>query len=175
MTRRRTSRGSGKTQRRYWDGLQFPSTAIPTTRLILVLVDAVASEFMDRTVVSVRGFLNYHATGSDSDNGIVRVASKLVGARFIDAGTIAEDVQPIDTHEEDIATRQLWTHSCVLAGSPAGAEFRASGAGILNLEINVKVKIRMTPDGKMRLVLIIEADVPNRALVAGYLRVLTVR
>jgi len=172
MTRRRTGRGSGAKKRTqtYWAGIQFPTTAITTGRLINVLVDKTVGEFMSRTIVSVRGWITYANHGSDSVNGPVRVASKLGLVDANDAGTLNE-FQPLDTDQEDIARRQLWTYSTIIPQT----ELNAGEGRVIQVEINVKVKIKLPPTGKALFVMVHSADITNRAVIAGYLRALTVR
>jgi len=168
MTGRRISRGRKKTHY-YWDGLQWPETTLGSSRVILILVGTTATEFMGRTLVSVRGYLSFLSLATANP---VRVASKLVLIELNDAGTITSDVFPIDTHEEDISWRQLWSYSNLLSEAPTAGNSILAGAQI---EINVKVKIKLPNDGKHALALISQADVASSCSFAGYLRCLTAR
>jgi len=173
----RTSRrrsGGRSAKRRYWSGLQWPETAIPATtaKLGLVLIDRTTSERMDRTMVAIRGFITLQNGGLNADTTTVNVLSKIMLVRLNDAGDIPSDYQPIDTHQEDISDRQCWSHQVALAASGTNLEIENPQ---LTIEINVKVKWRIPPDGKHAMILMQQADLTLCAISSGYLRALTVR
>ena len=164
---RRFLKSGGRKAGFYWDGLQVPSTNVTTAGVVNVIVDTTAQEFMPATVVSVRGFLNLTADGSDAANGRVRIAAKIMYVEVNDAQVMTGDHNAIDTHEEDIAQRQLWSYSSLLPANQSGG-----AAAFENVELNVKTSIRMEPHGKKLLVLLLQSDVANRARFALYSRVL---
>ncbi len=168
------SRKRGGKKRTYWGGIQFPPTAIPVAagRLIQVVLSAQAVEFMSRTAVRIRGWVTYANTGADADLGIVGIISKLQLVRLDDAGAVPVDYQPIDTHEEDIADRQGWTYSTVLAAAPVLLNIEGPQQTV---ELDIKAKFRMPSDGKHVLVMMTQARSVNRGTMAGYIRCLTVR
>ncbi len=125
---------------------------------------------MSRTGVSIRGWLTYSNSGSAADIGQVRVVSKILVASLLDSGGVSDDTKAIDTHEEDIAWRQLWTYSTLLESPAVILEGRN-----LTIEVNVKVKFKLPNDGKHALVMMTQSDVVNRATLTGYLRVLAQR
>jgi len=170
MTGRRTSRGKSR-RTYYWDGLQWPSTAVPSGQVVLFLVDPTAQEFMPATLVRIRGHASFAHHGSLADSAASRLVAKIMYVELDDAGTMTGDHAGIDTHEEDIAIRQLWTYSTILGGNnaAAGAEFRGPE---ITIEIDVKVKIRFEPSGKKALVMLIDSDATNHWNTAGYLRCL---
>lgn len=172
MTRRRTSHGGSRRKKLayYWDGVQFPPTLVTTARLFSVLVDRVDSEDRGRVLQTIRGYLTYQNGGTDAQNGAVRVVSKIMMFNLNDAGAVTDDTGAIDTQEEDIALRQLWTYSTVL---PGALGLPADSLPV-TIEIEVKVKIVIPPNGKVNVALMTAADVTNRCLLSGYLRALVV-
>ena len=156
-------RGRGKKRGYYWDGLQFSTTALDTTDIALVLVDATAQEFMPATLLRIRGHLSvrsFHATSN------VAVRMKLLYVEVNDAGTMTGDHSATDTHEEDIAIRQLYTNNLHM---PALDE---NGSTIHNFEVDVKAKLKLEPSGKKLLVLLVDASTTSSAVISGYLRCL---
>ena len=156
----------------YWDGLQWPATAVPAgpAQTILVLVDSTAQEFMPATLVRIRGNLWVQNSGSASDAGASVINAKLMYVEVDDAQTMSGDHQAIDTHEEDIAIRQLWAHTFRGAATVAGSEDEAV---VIDAEIDVKAKVRMKASGKALLLLLMETSSPALFwTTGGYLRCL---
>ncbi len=146
-----------------WDGLQWPPTNLTTAATVFVLVDAVAVEFMPATMVSVRGILTFQATSTASN----RVVAKLLAIHVNDAGTMTDDITGIDTDEEDIAVRQLWTYSYA---QPTVAT--DNGKKTESVEVVVKTKIALPASGKTLIALVMNAQVTTRSESIGYLRCL---
>ncbi len=162
---RRRSGGHARAKKRgyYWDGLQWPSTTLTTAGVAFVLVDTTAQEFMPATVERVRGFISYrcfHAT----ETGIVGM--KVMYVEVNDAQTITGDHAAFDTHEEDIAQRQLWTHHGMVGA------LDEPGPNVITIEVDIKVKIKLEPHGKKLLILFAEVTTANAVASVGYLRVL---
>ena len=155
MSRRR------KARRYYWDGLQFPTTAIPVPGNAFELIGTTAQEFMPGTLVRVRGHLSVAST----DVSGTEVAMKLMYVEVNDAQTMSGDHSAIDTHEEDIAIRQLWTYHTMIRGATAGQP-----DDVVRIEVDVKSKLRLEPHGKKLLLLLVAAGTAGRASMAGYLR-----
>ncbi len=153
------ARGKGR-RGTYWDGIQLPRTAVTTAGLVLVLVDTTAQEFMPSTLVRVRGQLSF----TPSADTINEVRAKMLYVEVNDAQAMTGDHAAIDTHEEDIAARQLWAAQ---HAQPASA-LRA----VNNIEIDVKAKLKLVPSGKMLLVLLIQATTATRTDVTANLRCL---
>ncbi len=147
----------------YWDGLQFPTTAIPTTGVAFELIGPTAQEFMPGTLVRVRGHLSIASAGT----GVSDVGLKLMYLEVNDAGTITGDHTAIDTHEEDIAMRQLWTYFTQVRGATSGQPDAQ-----LEIEVDVKAKLKLVASGKWILALLADAVTTNQANMAGYLRCL---
>ncbi len=165
MPRRSRGRSGGRGGGRsgyYWDGLQFPLTNITASSVVFELVGPTAQEFMPATVVRIRGQLIY-AHSADSP---VQGHLKLMYVEVNDAGTMTGDHAAIDTHEEDIAARQLWTDSFVFRDETDGSQTTEK------VIVDVKTKLKLSSGGKHILVLLAEADVTSRVSIAGYLRVL---
>ncbi len=155
--RRQATRGT------YWDGIQFPATSLTTSGSIFVLVDTTAQEFMPATVKRIRGHLglrSFHATTQ------VRVGLKIMYVEVNDAQTMTGDHSAFDTHEEDIAIRQMYTKTFQM---PPLDEL---GDNIFNFEVDVKSQLKLEPSGKKLLVLLAEADFNSAVNMDGYLRVL---
>ncbi len=151
----------------YWDGLQWPSTDVGTAGVALELIGPVAQEFMPGTLVRVRGHISLINGGSDSTSGPTTMGMKLMYLEVNDAGTITGDHAAIDTHEEDIAMRQLWTHHARLGQSVA-----AGPEATVDIEVDVKAKLKLVASGKWILALLLDATPINRAQTVGYLRCL---
>ena len=161
--RRRTGGGGRKKRGTYWDGIQFPTTSLTTTQAVFVLVDTTAQEFMPATLERIRGSLNvrsFHATSN------VAVRMKIMYVEVNDAQTMTGDHAATDTHEEDIAIRQLWTKSMAMPALDENAN------SIENFEIDVKAKLKLEPSGKKLLVLLVDASAASSAVLSGYLRCL---
>ena len=165
--RRHGSRGSRPRRGYYWDGLQFGSTAITTSGASFELINPTAQEFMPGTLVRIRGNLTLQNAGSDKVNGNVSVGLKIMYLEVNDAGTITGDSAGIDTHEEDIARRQLWTHHALLGSSGSTSNWATQF-----LPVDIKAKVKLESSGKMILALLADASQTNRAVIAGYLRCL---
>ncbi len=164
MTARRTSRGRSKRRSYYWDGLQWPSTAIATAGTAFELIGPTTQEFMPGTLVRIRGMITMRGVHATS---VGMLGHKIMYVESNDAGTMTGDHAAIDTHEEDIARRQLWTHHTEL---PA-LDYTAGNA-ILNVEVDVKVKVRLEASGKMILLLLADTVAANTVKTLGYLRCL---
>ncbi len=170
MASRRRSGGRGGRRGYYWDGIQFPLTNVSSSSTALELVGPVAQEFMPATMVRIRGHLTFSNSGSDSATAGAELAAKIAYVELNDAGVITGDLAAIDTHEEDIAVRQLWTYYSRFQA--AGANADAGDIDRVRIEIDVKVKIRLEASGKKSLWLFTDASPTNRMQVAGYLRCL---
>ena len=173
MTRRRHGRGRQAPRRGYyWDGLQWPATAVPAgpAQTALVLVDSTAQEFMPATLVRIRGNMWVQNSGSASDAGPSVINAKLMYVEVTDAQTMSGDHQAIDTHEEDIAIRQLWAHTWRGAATVAGAEDEAV---VIDAEVDVKAKLKLHASGKALLLMLLEtSSAANFWVTGGYLRCL---
>lgn len=160
----RASRGRRRPKKgTYWDGLQFPATALTTAGVVFELIGPVSQEFMPATLVRIRGHLSvrsFHATTN------VRVGMKIMYVEVNDAGSMTGDHSAFDTHEEDIAVRQIYTK--VLEMPPLDE----LGDNIMNWEVDVKSQISLASSGKQILALLGEADVNSAANMSGYLRCL---
>ncbi len=159
---KRRRRAVGPSRKIYWDGIQLSATNITIAGIVIVVVGAVAQEFMPSTFMGMRGHLSlrsFHATSN------VRVGLKLMYVEINDAGTMTGDHSAFDTHEEDIAMRQLYTNHVEL---PANDD--THGDAIHNFEVNVKSKIKMDPSGKKLLVLLANSTVDSACNISGYLR-----
>lgn len=162
-------RSGGRARRGfYWDGLQWPLTNVSQTGAALVLVDTSAQEFMPATLVTIRGWIHFSNSDTDAATGGVTVGGKIMYVEVNDAQSMTGDHAAIDTHEEDIAQRQLWTYHNRLA--TAGANLDAGDIHSVEVEVNVKVKIKLEPHGKKLLVLLLDATVASRMQTVGYLR-----
>ncbi len=166
--RRSGGRGRSSRRRGYWDGIQFPSTAIQTSGVVFVLVGSTATEFMPATCVSIRGWLWWQASGTAADVGAVQVYNKIMLVEVNDAQTMSGDHQAQDTHEEDIAQRQLWTYATQLPR--AKVDTQETENEVVRIEINVRVSIKLPSHGKKLLVLLADSSIDNRANMGGYLR-----
>ncbi len=163
MSGRGRSRQSGKRPTYYWDGIQWPSTTITTGQTIFEIVAPTAQEFMPATVERIRGFVclrGIHATSETT------VGQKLGYYEIDDAGNITGDVSAIDTHEEDIALRHLWSAHSILSAEDQ------PGPSVVNIEIDVRAKVKLSASGKMILALLQEVASASTAVSAGYLRCL---
>lgn len=156
---RRGNRGA-KRRGYYWDGIQLPRTAVTTAGLVLVLVDTTAQEFMPATLVRVRGELTF----TPSADTINECRAKMLYVEVNDAQTMTGDHSAIDTHEEDIAMRQLW--------SGQHAQPASANRTVTHIPIDVKAKLKLQPSGKMLLVMLIEAATATRTDVLANLRCL---
>ncbi len=143
------ARGKGR-RGYYWDGLQVPRTTTPTTTAVNVLVDTTAQEFMPATLTRIRGILTF----SMSADTVNECRAKLLYVEVNDAQTMTGDHAAIDTHEEDIAQRQLWAAQYM---QPATTVRTSQG-----FEIDVKAKLRLEPHGKKLLVLLVQAASATR-------------
>ncbi len=157
-------RSAGRRNGYYWDGLQWPDTAIVTAGTVFELIAPTAQEFMPGTLVRIRGHIamrNIHATSTAT------ILQKIMYLEVNDAGTITGDHQGIDTHEEDIARRQLWTHLAVIP-----ALDNTGGPNVVIIEVDVKVKVKLEASGKMILALLADVVSASTVNTTGYLRAL---
>ncbi len=162
-SRRRSGGRGGRANAYYWDGLQWPSTAVDTAVVAFELIGATAQEFMPGTLERIRGNISIrgiHATTT----AIVR--AKIMYVETDDAGAMTGDHAPIDTHEEDIAVRQLWTWSGFVGA------LDEAGGNLIQLPIDIKAKVKLEPSGKRKLLLLMENTSASSALSLGYLRCL---
>ncbi len=150
-----------------WSGLQVGSTDVPTTGVAFVLVGGVEIERYGKcTVMGVRGWMEFANSDSDAANGVVRANAKLMKLQINDAGTLTGDDQAIDTNEEDIAKRQLWTYQSILTKQLAdGLTHRR----VQSVEVRVKVVLGHP---KEELVMLCDSSASNRLQVNLYLRAL---
>ncbi len=157
-------RGRGRSKRgTYWDGIQFPATSLTTSGSIFVLVDTTAQEFMPATLMRIRGSLgcrSFHATTQ------VRVGLKIMYVEVNDAQTMTGDHSAFDTHEEDIAQRQLWSKTFQM---PPLDEL---GDNVFNFELDTKSMLKLESHGKKLLVLLAEADFNSACNLDGSIRCL---
>ncbi len=147
----------------YWDGLQWPSTAIVTAGTAFELVGPTAQEFMPGTITRIRGFITMMQSSTTGG----QLAHKIMYLEVNDAGAITGDHQAIDTDEEDIAMRQLWTHQM-----SSRAVATSDGQENLNVEVDVRVKVKLQASGKWILALIADATTASTYITSGYLRAL---
>ncbi len=164
---RKRGRSSGRKAKRegQWGGIQFPQTNVVTAGNFFDFANNLGTEERDRTCVTVRGWLQFANSGSDSATAGVEFAAKMVKANLNDALTITDDVQAIDTSLEDIQQRQLWTMHGQLFARGTNNQMQD-----IMVEINVKVKIRLPARSKTAFGLLVDASVVNRLQVNGYLR-----
>ncbi len=157
---RRRSGGAGRSGF-YWDGLQWAATAVGITDVFFVLVGGVAQEFMPSTLVRVRGNIalrGFHATQACD------LQMKIMYVEITDAGAVSGDHNAIDTHEEDIAIRQLWTYTTVVA------PVDEPGPNVLTIPVDIKAKVKLEPSGKKALVLVVATTLDTAVFCTGYLR-----
>jgi len=160
---RRGSRGRQAPRRGYyWDGLQLPTTTLASP-IVGVLSGTTAQEFMPGTIVRCRGWLNFVSTATSATD----VAAKIMYVEVNDAGTMTGDHAAIDTHEEDIANRQLWAYYGMVRGATAGQP-----DDVVRLEIDVRAKVKLVASGKWILALILGGTTGANASVAGQIRTL---
>ncbi len=152
----------------YTDGLQWPLTNVPSTGVVLVLVDTTAQEFMPATLQRIVGYVDIANSGSDAATAGSDAAFKIMYVEVNDAQTMSGDHAGIDTHEEDIAQRQLWTFNGRFHTMGANAD--AGDIDRLRIPIDMRGKLKLEPHGKKLLVLIGDATASNRIQVTGYLR-----
>ena len=164
---RRRSRATKSKPTYKWSGLQAGSTDVSTSGTAFVLVGGTEVEQYGKcTVVSVRGTLEVANSDSDAANGVVKYGIKLMKLNINDAGTITDDAFGIDSHEEDIAKRQLWTQHGVLTKQLAdGATHRRQF--ILNVGVFV-----ILANPKEELIMLLDAGNADRLQANCYLRVL---
>lgn len=156
--------GKHRQQKRYyWDGLQWPSTAIDTAVVAFELIGSTAQEFMPGTLERIRGNISIrgiHATTT------AIVTAKLMYVEMNDAQSMSGDHAPIDTHEEDIAIRQLWTWTGFVGA------LDEAGGNLVQIPIDVRAKVRLESAGKKSLLLLMQNTSASSALCLGYLRAL---
>ncbi len=164
----RRSRGRSSKRGYYWDGVQWPRTSINSGQTALVLIDSTAQEFMPATLVRVRGYIHLDARGSVSETEPGDVMQKMMYVEINDAQAMTGDHSGIDTHEEDIAQRQIWTHAW--GSGKVAAE--SVDTPQIQIEVDVKVKIKIEPHGKKLLLLLQDSSTSNLHGSTGYLRCL---
>ncbi len=159
MGRRGRKRGT------YWDGLQWPQTAIVTTGTLFELVGSTAQEFMPATLVSIRGSISLMCV---SAAGPVEAYMKILYVELNDAGTMTGDHAGLDSHEEDIAARHLWSGVRLIGSAEAGPTEEQS----VHIDIDVKAKLKLDSGGKKALILLMDTNSDSRLVSMGYLRCL---
>ena len=164
------SQGRGRQRPSYqWGGLQINSTTdIPATGVVLVLTDQGTIERHGAlTVERVRGTIQLSNDDTDSANGGVTIASKMMVFEIDDAGNISGDHAALDTDLEDISARILW-QDIVHLGAETATDFQATERF---WEIDMKARQRMSAP-KQVLGILLDASVSNRARFICNLRVL---
>ena len=168
MAGRRGGRGRSSPRRGYyWDGIQWPNTAIVTTGVVFELIGPTAQEFMPGTLVRVRGHISLLNSGANKAASGISYGLKMMYVEVNDAGTMTGDHQAIDTHEEDIANRQLWTHHGRLSVTDASANDAS-----IDIEVDVKAKLKLRASGKWILALLMDTNADSKLESTGYLRAL---
>lgn len=136
-----------------------------TTGTVFELIGPTAQEFMPATLERIRGsitLMNISAAGP------TEAYLKIMYVEVNDAGTITGDHAGLDTHEEDIAVRQLWTGVRLIGSAEAGPTEEQS----VHIDIDVKARVRIKTSGKAILALIMDTDANSRLVTMGYLRCL---
>ncbi len=154
------SRGRKK-KRYYWDGLQVANQAVIAAGSENAIIAQTRQEFMPSTLIRVRGQITYEAITATGN----LVRSKLMYVEVNDASAMTGDHAAIDTHEEDIAVRQLWTYQYIQSA--------INTVGHETVEIDIKAKVKLDPAGKKLLVLLTQSTSDNRTRMDFYLRALT--
>ena len=154
-------RGRGK-KTYYWDGIQVPLTSLSSSAVVEV-VGTGSTEFKPSTLVRIRGHICFVSTATSGTT----VAAKILYVELNDAGAMTGDHAAIDTHEEDIAARQLWTYYRPLRGATAGQPDDVAFA-----EVDVKAKLRLESHGKKSVVLLLEGSSGANASFTVNLRAL---
>lgn len=155
MTRKRTSRGGGgRKVRRYWDGLQLPTTQLSDTVVVGILLDGASFEQHGCTIQRIVGSMDvWNQSGSTR----YTAATKICYVDQNDAGNVVEDVDPFDTHEEDIARRQLWQSydRLNLNNTSVGA------ASHVRHQLDARGKVRIPGDGKRAVAIFMRSSAAN--------------
>ncbi len=165
MATRRQGRSSGRGSRRrpnyVWTGLHLTvPTDIPTAGVVGVLVPGTTVERHGQlTVERIRGMIEVMNTDTDSANGRVNVAWKVIQYEINDAGVITGDHQGIDTDEEDIAQRIL-AQGAVNLGAAAGTDFQDVEHRWMDIDIKARVRIH---DAKHEVGVLMDSSTANRA------------
>jgi hypothetical protein len=165
------STGRGRLRPRYvWTGIQVNApqdvTAVGTVNIIVseAVLDAHGSNVV---IERIRGNVHYTNDDTDAPNGTVRVAHKILVANVNDAGGVTDDINALDTDEEDIA-RRILTQFIHVLGAEAATDFLQTE---LDVEIDVRVKIKIK-DPKMVLAIFQQSTTINRARSVMNLRAL---
>ena len=171
MAGRRSGRsGGGGSRRRFaWDGIQVGSTGVAQAGAALVLVDGTTVENRPGTVTRIVGDITLGNWGTAAEAAKVAYFCKILVVELNDAGAMSGDHAGLDTNEEDVGARQLWTAAGLL---PESATDVGENEGYVNLHIDVKGQQKIPPGGKHALVMLIDADGDNRLVIAAYVRVL---
>ena len=111
----------------------------------------------------IRGWINLAADAVSGNS----VGLKLLYAETNDAGTMTGDHSGIDTQEEDVAVRQLWTAYYVQQTVASTDALR-----VQTYEVDIKAKLKLEASSKKQLVLLMTAASANRTESSGYLRCL---
>ncbi len=149
-----------------WTGLQAGNTAITTGGVAFVIVSGVEIERYGRcTLERIVGHLTFRMTDSDAGTGPSRVAVKVMKLAINDAATLTGDDQAIDTDEEDIAKRQLWSYFSTMEPETA------SYFDVRPIEIDIRVRVKLLHP-KEEVILLTDVSVNNRVLMDVNLRAL---
>ncbi len=152
--------GGGSRKTGYWDGLQWPLTSVAGggSQTLLELVGATATEFMPRTMVAVKGQIVIVSASVSSDD----MQQQIRMVELNDAGGLTGEVNAIDTNEEDIARRILWSNTAHSISSAVHLP--------VTIEVDIKVKIKIPPTGKHIIALLQSSVTGSRMSTVGYLR-----
>ncbi len=138
-----------------------------TTGVVFELIGPVAQEFMPGTLVRIRGWVTLANSGANKAASGVSYGMKIMYVEVNDAGTMTGDHQALDTHEEDIANRQLWAR----AGRLSVTDASANDASV-DIEIDVKAKLKLRASGKWILALLLDTNADSKLESTGYIRAL---
>lgn len=166
-SRRRSGRHGAK-RRGHWVGIQWPLINVQTGGSFQEFTLPASLDNQAVTYHGVRGFISLSNSGADAATGGVEAACKIMKVGLNDAGTITDDTQALDLNIEDIMMRQLWTYAERLQTMGANAD--AGDIHRVQLEVVVKVDIKIEASLKEVLGLFIDASAANRLQSSGYLR-----
>lgn len=160
----RRGRSSAPKRKSHWYGIQSVTTTLPVTasKAVFVMIPATRAEHGPLTCVAIRGTVSLWNVSTGTR---YTAAAKIAKYELEDGGAIAQDIFPLDTHEEDIARRQIWTTMLRMqhqnTAIPGGNEH--------TINININVKIIIGSSGKEELGLFLQqshaSDTNIQALV----------
>ena len=142
-----------------WDGIQITNQAVLVTSSPNQIA-GIAAKGSPVTIVSIRGWLTWEAITSTGN----ALRAKILLVEMNDADAMTGDHAAFDSHEEDIAVRQLWTHEWIQSA--------INTVGTETVAVHVKTKIKMSGSSKQALVLLQEGTSTNRTRISMYLRCL---